>query len=1088
MSKRMPGRRLLALAVSGGLFATTVTTTAVTAAFAEETPDQKVSVVPGNSLDPHDLDLLADARQAKQRWVTMMLAAESGKADDVEARVRSLGGTVGFRDDKVGYVRATLPIGKVDDAAELRGVLASDLAETLAVPEPADLSRKPRKAGRSPGPDATTPDANPYLPTQDIGAVSFRKAHPQYDGRGVTIGILDSGVDPEHEALATTTTGEDKLVDWFPSTDPVRHLYAGGDASWRIMITEVQGPEFTLSDNTKWKAPEGTYKFNRFNESSSRAGDYAGDVNRDGDTTDRWGVLYDAESHDIWVDSDQDFDFTDEVKQRPFGEERQVGHFGVDDPDTPAVIESTPFVVSFREDVDTTVLDDPEITKADFVNIGIQDGSHGTHVAGIAAGHKLFGGKMNGVAPGAKVVAGRACWGAGCENYALVEGMVDMVANHGVDVVNMSIGGLDALNDGADARDLLYDRIIDEYAVQLFISAGNEGPGVNTIGSPSTSTSSVSVGSSITKQTWAANYGSEVSAATALHNFSSRGPREDGGQKPNIVAPGSAISSVAPQFGESSVPEAGYPLPPGYAHINGTSMASPQAAGGAALLLSASFDNDIAVTPKQLRTSIYSSAKAVRGFKAHEQGYGLFDVPAAWALLKRQPETNDYTVSAPVCTPISEHLATPHKGTGVYNRCAAGAGGQTVGKAKSYRVKITRTTGRSGTLAHSLKWFGNDGTFSAPSKVNLPKNKPVTITVKAKAKTGGVHTGLLRLDDPKTKGLDGSVLATVVVATNLKAPSFGTTVTGKIERNRTRSYFVNVPEGTKTLQVNLGGLATKSQTRFVAIDPVGLLRDSTSSLNCYSNFSDPKVCKPTERDYADPTPGIWEIEVESRRTSPFLSNPYRLTAQAQGVTVDPATQELDSVKPDEATPLTWQVTNDFGSVRLVPTGGDLGSAKSARPSIAHDATQEYDVIVPAGASRLDVKIGNTSDLGADLDLVVLKDGEEVASDADGDSEEAVSIPSPDAGTYTVQVVGYSVPAGTTDYDYLDAFLSPGLGSLEIDTQPTQLASGQKVEVTGSLTAKTAPAEGRELFGSLLALSGDGGVLGTGDVLVKAVTP
>ena len=32
--------------------------------------------------------------------------------------------------------------------------------------------------------------------------------------------------------------------------------------------------------------------------------------------------------------------------------------------------------------------------------------------------------------------------------------------------------------------------------------------------------------------------------------------------------------------------------------------------------------------------------------------------------------------------------------------------------------------------------------------------------------------------------------------------------------------------------------------------------------------------------------------------------------------------------------------------------------------------KEYTVEVPEGASRLDVSIGNTSDLGADLDLYV----------------------------------------------------------------------------------------------------------------------
>ena len=57
--------------------------------------------------------------------------------------------------------------------------------------------------------------------------------------------------------------------------------------------------------------------------------------------------------------------------------------------------------------------------------------------------------------------------------------------------------------------------------------------------------------------------------------FSSRGPGEDGGFKPKLVAPGSAISST-PQW-QAGQPVAGtYTLPPGYAMFNGTSMASPR--------------------------------------------------------------------------------------------------------------------------------------------------------------------------------------------------------------------------------------------------------------------------------------------------------------------------------------------------------------------------------------------------------------------------------------------------------------------------------------------------------------------------------
>ena len=72
--------------------------------------------------------------------------------------------------------------------------------------------------------------------------------------------------------------------------------------------------------------------------------------------------------------------------------------------------------------------------------------------------------------------------------------MVDLVVNRSVDVVNMSIGGLPALNDGNNARATLYNRLINDYGVQLFISAGNSGPGVNTIGDPAVATDVVGVG------------------------------------------------------------------------------------------------------------------------------------------------------------------------------------------------------------------------------------------------------------------------------------------------------------------------------------------------------------------------------------------------------------------------------------------------------------------------------------------------------------------------------------------------------------------------------------------------------------------
>ena len=81
---------------------------------------------------------------------------------------------------------------------------------------------------------------------------------------------------------------------------------------------------------------------------------------------------------------------------------------------------------------------------------------------------------MSGAAPGAKVVSLRAClFIAGCTAHALTEGMIYVAKQSNVDVINMSIGGLPALNDGNNARCVVYDRLIEQSNVQMFISAGN---------------------------------------------------------------------------------------------------------------------------------------------------------------------------------------------------------------------------------------------------------------------------------------------------------------------------------------------------------------------------------------------------------------------------------------------------------------------------------------------------------------------------------------------------------------------------------------------------------------------------------------
>jgi hypothetical protein len=1089
-----PGtRRVARIAAATGLVAALTAAGPVPLAFsAQQQPAGADPVVKSASakLGPDDADLLAEAKADGAKNVTMMIATAPGQTEQVAQQLDAVkGGSVGRTYDKLGYVRATVPTARADSAIaaaeKLSSVHAIDLRQEIPLddPSPSAYGAKSGAKGTAyPAPGKDTPAKNPYNPSFETGAVDFVKEHPEADGRGITIGILDSGVDLGHPALQKTTTGERKIVDWVTSTDPI----VDSDATWRPMVTAVSGPAFTYGGRS-WKAPTGSYEISTFKESATTGGDEKGDLNRDGDTTDSWGVLYDPAAGTVTVDLNNDNDFTDDTPMKPYKDGFQVGYFGTDDPKTD-VVERVPFVVQIRKDVPMDPYGGSWVgKKADFVNIGVIESEHGTHVAGITAANGLFGGKMNGAAPGAKIVSSRACtWTGGCTNVALTEGMIDLVVGRGVDIVNMSIGGLPALNDGSSARAMLYTRLIDTYGVQLVISAGNSGPGANTIGDPGLADKVISVGAAISKETWAANYGSAVEKQYQLLPFSSRGPREDGGFTPTLVAPGAAINTTQTWLPGSPVAEAGYPLPAGYSMLQGTSMASPQAAGASALLLSAAKQKGVDLTPAKLRTALTSTADHIKGVQAYEEGAGRINIVDAWDAIRDGATAHDYTVKAPVDTALDQTLKTPGFGTGLYDR----EGGLKAGERKSYDITVTRTSGPDRAVWHTLRFANNaGGTFRLLGSplVRLPLNQPVTVKVQAAPRSAGIKSAILEVDDPFTEGVDKQILTTVVVSAPVE---YSYSASNSVQRNSSQSYFVTVPEGATSLEVAIGGLKDRSQTRFIAIHPYGTPVDNTSTPYCYSNYLDGNGCKPDVRSYADPQAGVWEIEVESRRTSPLLDNPYTLDVTVLGAAFDPQTVTVPEAKAGTPAAVSWKVTNKYAALDGRLVGGPLGSSKTARPTIGNGEKQTTTVVVPEGASSLDVAIGNVSDTAADLDLTVYDaSGTQVAQSADGDSEESVHIDKPAAGTYRIEVAGYSVPSGSTAYDYRDVFFSPTLGRVTVDgSAPVKLGTGDSATVSGTVTAAAAAPEGREFFGRVQLVNARGTVAGVGSVAIGKVTP
>jgi subtilisin family serine protease len=1015
-------------------------------------------------LSKEDKGALAEARANGEKQVTLLIAAKTGQMGAVADGVTSLGGTVRQTESSIDYVRAGVPIDKVEAVASLDAVQQASLDILIPMDDPA-VEATPTP----PGP--TTPAENPQLPTRDIGAPQFVAAHPTYDGRGVVIGILDAGVDvltPELQTAKNSNGGTvRKIVQWVNANDP----FSGLDPSWVNMETQVSvsGGSFTAGGNTYTGVPaDGTYRFGVFKEDDiSAASEYAtgvacggADLNRDGVCHQSFAAVWDVNSNTVWVDSNADKSFAGEKAMKDYNSSFDIDTFGTDNPSTPT-----------RESVPFTIQTDG---KDKFINIGVVGAEHGTHVAGIAAGRHFFGGAMNGAAPEAQIVSIRVCvFGPSCTSAGLIDGMIYAEKQANVDVINMSIGGLPALNDGNNARAILYNRLIGQSKAQMFLSAGNSGPGHNTVGDPSVAENAMSVGAYVHQDTWLHDYGAVSNKVEGLFPFSSRGPREDGGLKPNIVAPGAAISTV-PGW-EPTFPLV-TPLPPGYDLLNGTSMAAPEATGGAALLISAAKQTGAQWKPDQLRQAINSGARYLSGEGAYEQGNGIMNVGAAWDILKQNVKTVDITSSAPVNTVLSGLLATPNRGEGIYER-----EGWKAGDTRTRTITFTRTSGGSGAVTYNLSWVGNDGTFSSAGSISLPRGTPVNLSVSIHAATAGIHSALLRLNDPSTAGVDYTVLNTIVAANQFTAANnFSVTTSGSADRPDMATFFYNVEPNTPAFKVDVTNI--NGRIRVWRFNPQGVPIDP-STLPFQTGGTQSKTV-------SNPMPGVWEVSVEVSRTSAAGPATFDIAGTVLGVDVSPTSWTVDPATVGTTYNQTFSFTNRFGAFTGNAVGTALGSAEAVQATIAAGgAQQQYPLTVPAGSTQVAARIGNASDKGADLDLYLFDchTGSCVlrASSTSATATESVSVANPAAGTWIVLVDPFAVPSGSTTYDESDVISNPTFGSVSVTDPVASHPNGSTWSAPASVTPATAPANGRFLQGFVQVRSGPN-VLGSAEVDLKNV--
>ena len=258
----------------------------------------------------------------------------------------------------------------------------------------------------------------------------------------------------------------------------------------------------------------------------------------------------------------------------------------------------------------------PKIAKLDGVG-------HGSHCAGVIAGSGVT---YQGVAPKVFLLDARVLNDSGHgSNDTVIKGM-SWAADQGADIISMSLGGQgtpdDAISREADA--------LASEGIVVVVAAGNEGPGANTIGSPSCAAKVITVGA--------------VDQLNKITKYSSRGPVVYNGidlTKPDLVAPGGGTNNVYGQCyyenGITSVKSldtsknnctvsANGTL---YQRMSGTSMSCPHVSGICALLLEASkLDKSILNRCEIVKQVLKTTAKDL-GYGPDEQGTGLIDAVAA---------------------------------------------------------------------------------------------------------------------------------------------------------------------------------------------------------------------------------------------------------------------------------------------------------------------------------------------------------------------------------------------------------------------------------------------------------------------------
>jgi subtilisin family serine protease len=463
---------------------------------------------------------------------------------------------------------------------------------------------------------------NPYdtlLSREAVGATTFLQDRPEEDGRGVVIAILDTGVDPMQPGLQQTPDGRPKLL-------AARDFTGEGDVKLRRAkvlrrdgLLDLNDGKNNVSVPTKLvdKIVDGKIWIGVFAE-GRLAGTESPDANGNGRTDDKFIFVVfrdqDVPGQAAWqilVDKNGD-KVVDGPALRAFNVSGDV--LLLSDNQSDSVHPRLAILPYIR-------------TDGPVLELHMAAGSHGTHVAGIAAGHNIMGRTdFNGIAPGAQIISlkiGHNALSGGASTTESKRKALEFASRwselHNVPVVINLSYGIGSEVEGAHDIDRLFDDALRRTPrLSASVSAGNSGPGLSTVGTPAGSNLAFSVGAGYTGAQTGPLLGRTRKTRPQPFYFTSRGAEL---AKPDLITPGIAFASV-PNYDRRPIKA-------------GTSMASPLNAGLVALLWSHAVSEGYAdrIHNGHIKSAVVASCRRLRGIPAVDQGAGLPNISRAAKIL-----------------------------------------------------------------------------------------------------------------------------------------------------------------------------------------------------------------------------------------------------------------------------------------------------------------------------------------------------------------------------------------------------------------------------------------------------------------------